>query len=128
MEEKLDKIILYKTSIKINDHNINEDGSYTMVFAKIFKGQNIIITINSNEMSRHNRPHVHACCNDKYYQISIDDKVEELNNKCDKYCRFIIKLCFRQEMQNFRKKWNSIISNYKFDIDKNGFYVCPFKI
>lgn len=120
MEEK----ILCSHIIKIEDWMIKEDGSLILLEKEIMREQKIKISIFSNEIVGHNRPHVHAFYNDKEYQISIDNKFEELNNKEDKYCRYIIKKYCKSMLQLFRKEWNNIQSNYKFQVDSNGNYIC----
>lgn len=120
----MDNKIIFETKTKIEDWMIKEDGSLILLEKEIYRSQQIKIIIHTNEISSHNRPHVHAFFNDKKYQISIDNVYEELNGKTDKYCKFIIKYCFKAQMQNFRKEWNNIKSSYKFMIDKEGIYQC----
>ena len=124
IKDKTEEKIIFQHLMKIEDWMIKEDGSLILLEKEILREQNIKIIIHSNEITSHNRPHIHAFYNDKEYQISIDDKIEELNDNEDKYCRLIIKLCFKTNIQNFRKEWNNIMSNYKFKVDNNGQYVC----
>lgn len=119
------KKYLIDRKIKLEDWMIREDGSLLLLEGTIIKEQSIKIYIHSNEISNHHRPHVHACFNDKEYVISIDDKIELLEpEKPDKYSRYLIKCYFTTCLQDFRKEWNSICSNYKFVQNDNGEYVC----
>lgn len=121
----MDKKYLIDRKIKLEDWMIREDGSLLLLEGTIIKEQNIKIYIHSNEISNHHRPHVHACYNEKEYVISIDDNIELLEpEKPDKYSRYLIKCYFTSCLQNFRKEWNSVCSNYKFVLNSNGEYVC----
>lgn len=111
--------------VQLEDWMIKDDGSIILLEKTILKQQNIKIYLHSNEISNHNRPHVHACFNDKEYVISIDDDIDLLEpKKSDKYSRYLIKTYFDSYLQIFRKEWNSICSNYKFVQNDNGEYVC----
>lgn len=121
----MDKKYLIDRKIKLEDWMIREDGSLLLLEGTIIKEQSIKIYIHSNERTRHHRPHVHACFNDNEYVISIDDNIELLEpEKPDKYSRYLIKCYFTSCLQDFRKEWNSICSNYKFVQNDNGEYVC----
>ncbi len=121
----MDKIYLIDRKTKIEDWMILEDGSLYLCEGTIIKEQSIKIFIHSNEKAKHHRPHVHACFNDREYVISIDDKVELIEPKePDKYSRYLIKCYFTSCLQDFRKEWNSICSDYKFVLNDNGEYVC----
>lgn len=126
--EKKEDIVIYNKNVRIEDFNIKQDGSFTLTFVTVEREKNIKIVINSDENTNHHRPHVHAFYDQKQYQISIDDNIEELNGNCDKFCRYIIKNHLKNCLQKCREKWNSINSSYKFDINEFGEYVCKGKV
>ena len=103
---------------------ILDNGSLILLEKTIIAEQNIKIYIHSNEKSKHNRPHVHASYNEREYVISIDNTIEVIEPKEDKFSRYLIKTYFRSHLQYFRKEWNSICSSYKFSINDKGEYIC----
>ena len=120
---KDEKIILERID-HLDDWMILEDGSILLLEVTIAKFQNIKIYVNSNEMSSHNRPHVHVNINDKSYEISIDNTFDVLAPKEDKYDRYVIKSYMDNILNDCRKAWNEIHSNYKFAVDASGNYIC----
>lgn len=105
----IDEIIeIYSFIIKMEDWMINKDGSLNLTENLLLHDKKIKVFVHSNELNSHHRPHVHACYEDREYVISIDRKIEELNNNVDKYYNFIINSTFKkdQNIQIFRKGWN----------------------
>lgn len=117
------KILLAKKD-HIEDWMILDNGSLILLEKTIIAEQNIKIYIHSNETSKHHRPHVHASYNEREYVISIDNTIEVIEPKEDKFSRYLIKTYFRSHLQYFRKEWNSICSSYKFSINDKGEYIC----
>lgn len=118
------KKILIAKKDHIEDRMILDNGSLILLEKTIIAEQNIKIYIHSNETSKHHRPHVHASYNEKEYVISIDNTIEVIEPKEDKFSRYLIKTYFRSHLQYFRKEWNSICSSYKFSINDKGEYIC----
>lgn len=118
------KKILIAKKDHIEDWMILDNGSLILLEKTIIAEQNIKIYIHSNETSNHHRPHVHASYNEREYVISIDNTIEVIEPKEDKFSRYLIKTYFRSHLQYFRKEWNSICSSYKFSINDKGEYIC----
>mgnify|MGYP000018055367 CR=1 len=118
------KKILIAKKDHIEDWMILDNGSLILLEKTIIAEQNIKIYIHSNETSKHHRPHVHASYNEREYVISIDNTIEVIEPKEDKFSRYLIKTYFRSHLQYFRKEWNSICSSYKFSINDKGEYIC----
>ena len=118
------KKILLAQKDHIEDWMILDNGSLILLEKTIIAEQNIKIYIHSNETSKHHRPHVHASYNEREYVISIDNTIEVIEPKEDKFSRYLIKTYFRSHLQYFRKEWNSICSSYKFSINDKGEYIC----
>ena len=71
--------------------------------------------VNSDEMNKHNRPHLHIeFCNIEYV-CSIDDVIEilEPENTRNSIKKYIINVVIKN-LKTAREKWNKIISKYKF--------------
>lgn|SRR5690554_1135370 len=79
------------------------------------------VIIYSNEMTGHNRPHVHAFYGQEEFVITIDDKLDIIhgNRNKIKLAKYIIDNLIRKDIQKFRKYWNEIKSNYKFVLRDN---------
>ena len=118
------KKILIAKKDHIEDWMILDNGSLILLEKTIIAEQNIKIYIHSNETSKHHRPHVHASYNEREYVISIDNTIEVIEPKEDKFSRYLIKTYFRSHLQYFRKEWNSICSSYKFSINDKSEYIC----
>lgn len=118
------KKILIAKKDHIEDWMILDNGSLILLEKTIIAEQNIKIYIHSNETSKHHRPHVHASYNEREYVIYIDNTIEVIEPKEDKFSRYLIKTYFRSHLQYFRKEWNSICSSYKFSINDKGEYIC----
>ncbi len=118
------KKILIAKKDHIEDWMILDNGSLILLEKTIIAEQYIKIYIHSNETSKHHRPHVHASYNEREYVISIDNTIEVIEPKEDKFSRYLIKTYFRSHLQYFRKEWNSICSSYKFSINDKGEYIC----
>ena len=118
------KKILIAKKDHIEDWMILDNASLILLEKTIIAEQNIKIYIHSNETSKHHRPHVHASYNEREYVISIDNTIEVIEPKEDKFSRYLIKTYFRSHLQYFRKEWNSICSSYKFSINDKGEYIC----
>ena len=116
--------IIVEKSIPLADWMIKENGSIVLQEKTITQYQNIRIYTNSNELTSHHRPHVHVDVNDKSYQIAIDDSFDVLSFNEDKFARFVIKTFLSKNLNEYRKAWNEIQSNYKFIIDNTGNYLC----
>lgn len=123
MEEK----IFFQKTLYLYDNMILDNGqiSKTLNEETIKISQNIKFVIHSNEMTGHNRPHIHAYFNNKEYVITIDDSIELLHPaKEDKYFKLIKNNYLIENLQIARMIWNTIYSNYKFKVDKDGKYMC----
>lgn len=117
-----DEIVIFETTTTTQPEDIREDGSIRLLEHLINKDKQMKVWVHSNEMCEHSRPHVHASYDHYEYQISIDDSIEILKgNGPDRYGRFLIKnYSTPYWIQRFRKAWNGIISNYKFEETKEG--------
>lgn len=125
MEKELEEIILFEGVLKIEDEMINEDGSFILREEEIYRDKKVKISVNPNEFCKHNRPHVHAKYETKEYVISIDNSIEELTRKNDKYSRMLIKqyVSTNENIQKFRKAWNEKVKSLlMFKIEENGEY------
>ena len=92
-----------------------------------FRNFNYKIIIRTDEMSSHNRPHVHVDLTDgSSASISIDDSYTILDKsgkaKEKDYAKAIA--CIKTNIQKLRRDWNNIASaKYKFK-NVDGIFVC----
>lgn len=121
-----DELVLLDELSNVRPEMINNDGSFHFFERVLVRDQQIRIFVHSNEVCGHSRPHVHATYDHYEYQISIDDPIEILRaDGPDRYGLFLIKGYFSpSKIQDFRKAWNGIKSDYKF-IEANGKFVMP---
>ncbi len=108
-------------NFKIEDWMIKEDGGLFLQEKEIEREKQVKICVNSNELTHHNRPHVHAYYSDKEYSIAIDSSYDLLApNKEDKFYRFIVKTMFNDDLiQKCRRAWNDN-TDAKLKFVKNG--------
>ena len=111
MEKQVDNIfyIDYVSYVCINGEFVERRG-------QVFRSESFKAWVNSNENSHHNRPHLHLEFQGKTYVCSIDNIIEvvEPQNARGSIKNYIVNMVLNN-LNEARKRWNSIHSNYKFN-------------
>lgn len=105
----------------VDEALINDDGTIRLDEKQIFRNNGIVLSVYSNEIGRHNRPHVNVEYKNRNYVFAIDGSCDLLGKTAceNEITRYLSKKYVEPNLQICRKAWNGIKSNYKF-IEKDG--------
>ena len=102
--------INYFPAVFINNEPVEQRG-------EIIRWESFKAKINSNEITGHNRPHVHIEYKNMNLVCSIDNVIEVIapNNVKNSIKKYIVKMmAFPKNLKLAREEWNNCCSLYKF--------------